>query len=88
MSKQRLQAVLLLQAVGDAEDAAEIADILAEHQHIGIALQHHVERRVQGLDHASSPPCSDPQFPALLDDAPIGRFEHAFEHFATPAAWT
>ena len=33
-SKQRLRAVLLLQAVGDAEHAAEVADVLAEDEHV------------------------------------------------------
>ena len=36
------QAVFLLQALGGAEDAAEIADILAEDEHVGVARQHHV----------------------------------------------
>ena len=46
-----LGAVLLLQAVGDAEDAAEIADVLAEGEHVGIARHHDVERGVERLDH-------------------------------------
>ncbi len=34
VSKQRVYAVARLQPVGHAEDAAEIADILAEHEHV------------------------------------------------------
>ncbi len=45
------QAVLLLQPVGDAEDAAEIAGILAEGEHVGILRHHHVEGGVERLDH-------------------------------------
>ena len=44
-------AVLALQAVGDAEHAAEVTDILAHHDHGGIARHHHVHGGVQRLDH-------------------------------------
>ena len=44
-------AVLLLQAFGAAEHAAEVAHVLAEHHHVGVALEHHVHRRTQRLDH-------------------------------------
>src|SRR5579883_2460117 len=43
--------MLFLQALGDAKDAAEIADILAEGQYIRIAAHHHVQGGVEGLDH-------------------------------------
>ena len=45
VSNTRLRAVFLLQAFGGPEDAAEIADILAEHDDVGIALHHHVDGR-------------------------------------------
>src|SRR5690606_3092710 len=44
-------AVLLLQAGRRAEHAAEIADILAQQDHVWIALEHDVERVVDRLDH-------------------------------------
>ncbi len=44
-------AVLFLQAVGGAEDAAEIADVLAIHHDVVVAPQHHVHGRAQCLDH-------------------------------------
>ncbi len=44
-------AVFALQAFGDPEDAAEIADILAEHDDVGIAFHHHVMGAVERLDH-------------------------------------
>ena len=44
-------AIFLLQAGGDPEDAAEIADILAEHDDVRIARHHHVVGAVQRLDH-------------------------------------
>ena len=50
-SNTRLRAVFLLQALGDPEDAAEIADILAEHDDVGVALHHHVMGAVERLDH-------------------------------------
>jgi hypothetical protein len=48
-------AVLFLQAGGCAEHAAEIADVLAHHDHVGIALEHDVERVVDRLDHVHRP---------------------------------
>ena len=47
-------AMLLLQAMGCAEHAAEITDVLAKHDHIGIAGQHDVERIVDRLDHVET----------------------------------
>src|SRR5690606_8074874 len=44
-------AVLFLQTSGAAEHAAKIAHILAHNDHVGIALQHHVEGIVDRLDH-------------------------------------
>ncbi len=44
-------AVLGLQALGAAEHAAEIADVLPEHHDIVIALQHDIHGRAQSLDH-------------------------------------
>ena len=51
VSNTRVRAVFLLQARGDPEDAAEIADILAEHDDVGIARHHHVVGAVERLDH-------------------------------------
>ncbi|MNK72771.1 hypothetical protein D3C87_922550 [compost metagenome] len=45
------QAVLLLQLVGDAEDAAEIARVLAEGQDVRVLGHLDVDGRVQGLNH-------------------------------------
>ena len=45
------RAKFLLQASGDAEDTAEIADILAEHDDVGVARHHHLVGTVQRLDH-------------------------------------
>ena len=44
-------AELLLQAGGGAEHPAEIADILAEHDHVAVALHHDMQRLVDRLDH-------------------------------------
>ena len=44
-------AVLGLQPLGAAEHAAEVADVLAEDHDVGVALEHHVHRRAQRLDH-------------------------------------
>ena len=44
-------AVLGLQAFGAAEHAAEVADVLAEDDDVVVALEHHVHRRAQRLDH-------------------------------------
>jgi hypothetical protein len=44
-------AVFRLQAVGGAEHAAEVADVLAVDHHIVVASQHDVHGRTQGLDH-------------------------------------
>src|SRR5688572_12897627 len=55
-------AILALQPVGHAEHAAEIADVLAEHDDRGILAELDVHGRIQGLDHvhlrhaAISPP--------------------------------
>ena len=43
--------VLLLQALGAAEHAAEIAHVLAEDHDVVILFHHHVHRRAQRLDH-------------------------------------
>ena len=45
-------AVLRLQAFGAAEHAAEVAHVLAVHDNVGVAFEHHVHRRAQRLDHA------------------------------------
>src|SRR3546814_15900417 len=44
-------AILLLEARRGAEDAAEIADILAKHGHHRVALHRDIHRRVDRLDH-------------------------------------
>jgi hypothetical protein len=44
-------AIFLLEALGGAEDAAEIADILAEGDDVRVALHHHVMGAVDRLDH-------------------------------------
>ena len=43
--------VLRLQAFGAAEDAAEVADVLAEDDDVVVTLEHHVERRPDGDVH-------------------------------------
>src|SRR5262249_22589477 len=45
------QSVLLLQSVGHAEDAAEIADVLTEDENVWVALEHDVQCGVERLDH-------------------------------------
>ena len=57
VSNTRDRAVLGLQAFGAAEHAAEVADVLAEHHHVGVALEHHVHRRAQRLDHGHRACC-------------------------------
>ena len=44
-------AVFLLQAVGDAEDSTEIADILTKDEYIRVALQLQVNGAVKRLNH-------------------------------------
>src|SRR3546814_5814273 len=44
-------AIFLLEARRGAEDAAEIADILAKHGHHRVALHRDIHRRVDRLDH-------------------------------------
>src|SRR5471032_827963 len=44
-------AVLVLQALGATEHAAEVTDVLAEYHHVVVTLKHHVHGRAQGLDH-------------------------------------
>ena len=44
-------AVLGLQAFGAAEHAAEVAHVLAEDDDVVVAVEHHVHRGTQGLDH-------------------------------------
>ena len=56
-------AVLLLQPLGDAEDAAVEPDILAEDHDVGVARQHHVHRRIQRLHHRHFGHGSDPALP-------------------------
>ena len=63
-------AEVLLQAVGDPEDAAELADVLAHDQDLGVVLQRppqtHVERRGQGelvIARSRFPPRSCPGRP-------------------------
>ena len=50
-SKHAGLAELFLQPGGRAEHAAEIADVLAEHDDVGIALHHHAMGVVDRLDH-------------------------------------
>ena len=55
-------AVLLLQALARAKHAAEIADVLAEHDHVVVAAHHHVHRASDRFDHrparhAQTPAC-------------------------------
>ena len=40
-----LLAEVLLQAVGDPEDAAELADVLAHHEDLGVALHRRAQAR-------------------------------------------
>ena len=68
-------AVFLLQPRGRAEHAAEIADILAHHDHVGIARHHHVERRVDRLDHVHAGGGARGSF---------GRFVHRIAHNPSP----
>ena len=51
VSKQRVLAELGGQAVGDPEDAAERADVLAEDEHRGVLGQRVAQRPVEGLGH-------------------------------------
>src|SRR3546814_1811044 len=44
-------AVFRLQPRGRAKHAAEIADILAHHDHVRVACHHHVHRGIDRLDH-------------------------------------
>jgi hypothetical protein len=44
-------AEVLLQAVGDAEDATELADVLAHEQDLRVALHRGAQSLVQGLGH-------------------------------------
>ena len=74
------EAVLLLQAFGHAEHAAEIADILAEGEHVRVARQHHVEGGVERLDHVHRGHGSDPHFLALAALMPGHFLEHVLEH--------
>src|SRR5206468_12117493 len=43
--------VFLLQAFGDAENAAEVTNVLAQHDDVLVASKHHVVRAVERLDH-------------------------------------
>ncbi len=49
--ERALLAEFLLQAFGDAEDAAEEADVLAEHDDVLVAAHHHLVGVVERLDH-------------------------------------
>jgi hypothetical protein len=44
-------AVLGLQALGAAKDSAEVADVLAEDDDVGVAIHHHVHGRADGRVH-------------------------------------
>src|SRR5947209_8497691 len=46
--------IFLLQAFGGAKDTAEIAYVLAEHEHVRIFGKYHIHRRIEGLDHVHS----------------------------------
>src|SRR5690606_10347059 len=44
-------AVFLLKTRGRSENPAEVADVLPQQDHVGIALEHGIERFVDSLDH-------------------------------------
>ena len=73
VSNTRCFAVLLLQPLGDPEDAAVEPDILAEDHDVGVARQHHVHRRIQRLHHRHCRAwLHDPQLLALAAQVPTG----------------
>ena len=74
------QAVFLLQAFGDAEHAAEIADVLAEDQHVGIAPQHHVHGGIERLDHVHRGHDQTPISWRWSAQVPGHVLEHVLEH--------
>ena len=80
VSKQRVRPCFFCKPVGDAEHAAEIADILAEDQHVRVARQHHVERRVERLDHVHRRHGQTPSLLALAAQMPGHLLEHVLEH--------
>ena len=49
--ERALLAEFLLKSVGDSEDAAEKADVLAEHDDVLVAAHHHLVGVVERLDH-------------------------------------
>ena len=49
VSMTRVLAEVLLQAVGDPEDAAELADVLAHDDDLRVVLQRAAQARVEGL---------------------------------------
>ena len=53
VSKTRSAAELLLQAVGDAEDAAELAHILTKDQDATVAVPGVMQREIERLAHVS-----------------------------------
>ena len=75
-SKHALAAVLGLQPLGAAEDAAEVADVLAEHDDVVVALHHHVHGRADGHVHRSSRSSLFLHLPAL----PLQVCGHVLEH--------
>ena len=77
-------AILALQAVGDAEHAAEVADVLAQDHDVRVARQHDVHGGVQRLDHVhlchGQTPCSGAHLFALLAQVLRHFLEHVLEH--------
>ena len=60
VSKQRLLPNFCCSPCGAAEHAAEIADVLAEHDDVVVALHHDVHRVADRLDHRPARHGSDP----------------------------
>ena len=65
VSKQRLLPYFCLQALGGAEDSAEEANVLAEHDNIVVAAHHDVHGVADGLDHGLARHGSDSRLLAL-----------------------
>ena len=75
-------AIFLLQSLGAAEDAAEIANVLAKHDHVVVARHHHVMCVANGLDHRHSGHGSEPRFLPLTPQMRRHLLEHIGEHVA------
>ena len=81
-SKQRLLPYFCLQALGAAEHAAEIADILAEHDDVVVAPHRHVHGVADRLDHGHAGHGSDSRLLALAAQMRRHLGIDAFEHVA------